>query len=333
MAGAIWGVEAGAPNEPDKVFLRFPSTTHSGILIKDKPEDANEYTAKNVSYIRAAQGGWSYTDSRRKEDGFTNKIFSKTGADQVSGSASEGADNSTPVHSIDIAQQFIVNSTQFRDIAVTVSIEGKGEQTPAGTISAWNPTETQFAIVNDDNGRPGSITEISLSFILNLENSKPTPLFLELPQSHTLKTLKPGDKAWLIMYHEGVAVWDPAVPSTWPDGCHVGYDSHALRWHHDAGTSSTSAIRTVCRRRESIHGKGYREPPQSDTYSGWVINNAGPTYSYLFFDSFSHIVETSDQDSINKYGEVDSFIDATWITDEDTMSQFLASVLTVCRQA
>ena len=31
MAGAIWGVEPGAPNEPDKVFLRFPSTTHSGV--------------------------------------------------------------------------------------------------------------------------------------------------------------------------------------------------------------------------------------------------------------------------------------------------------------
>ena len=97
MAGAIWGVEPGAPNQPDKVFLRFPSTTHSGILIKDKPEDAAEYTAKNVSYVRAAQGGWSYTDSRRKEDGFTNKIFSKTGADQVSGTASEGQDNFTHV--------------------------------------------------------------------------------------------------------------------------------------------------------------------------------------------------------------------------------------------
>ena len=155
MAGAVWGVKAGAPNEPDKVFLRFPSTMHSGIVIKDKPEDPFEYTAKNVGYLRAGQGGWSYNDSRRKEDGFTNKIFSKTGSDQVSGTASQGTENFTAVAGVEIAQQITVNSTQFRDLAVTVGIEGVGEQSPSGTISSWDPDFTRFLIVNDDNGRPG----------------------------------------------------------------------------------------------------------------------------------------------------------------------------------
>ena len=73
---------------------------------------------------------------------------------------------------------------------------------------------------------------------------------------------------------------------------------------------------------------GYTRTPATGHYNeGWVVNNAGPTYSHVFFDSFSHIVEAADQDSIEKYGEVDSFIDASWITDEDTMSQFLSSIL------
>ena len=326
MAGAIWGVEAGAPNEPDKVFLRFPSTTHSGIVIKDKPEDAAEYTAKNVSYMRASQGGWSFTDSRRKEDGFTNKIFSKTGADQVSGSGSEGADNFTAVNSVEIAQQFKVNSTQFRDLAVTLGIEGVGEQTPNGTISSWNPGSSQFRIVNDDNGRPGSTLELAADFPLNLKNGESRTIFLELPQSHQLKTLRPGDKAWLIMLHEGVLQWS-TQQGNYPDGCGIGYPEFAARWYHDGGTSGTSALRTVCYTWSGSSVGSTKTPPREDYASGWVVNNAGPTYSHLFFDSFSHIVEASDQDSINKYGEVDSFIDATWITDEDTMSQFLASVL------
>ena len=326
MAGAIWGVEAGAPNEPDKVFLRFPSTSHSGILIKDKPQDRNEYTAKNVSYVRAAQGGWSYTDSRRKEDGFTNKIFSKTGADQVSGTASEGADNFTHVCGTEIAQQITVNSTQFRDLAVTVGIEGVGEQTPSGTITSWDPKTSKFVIVNDDNGRPGPILELEMIFPLNLKNGEVKAIFLELPQAHQLKTLRPGDKAWLIMYQEGVLTWSTST-GNYPDGCGTPLPDFALRWHHDGGTSGKSALRTVCSTGPFSSVGSTRTPPTNDYTSGWVVNNAGPTYSHLFFDSFSHIVEASDQDSINKYGEVDSFIDATWITDEDTMSQFLASVL------
>ena len=326
MAGAIWGVEAGAPNQPDKVFLRFPSTTHSGILIKDKPADRNEYTAKNVSYVRAAQGGWSYTDSRRKEDGFTNKIFSKTGADQVSGTASEGADNFTHVCGTEIAQQITVNSTQFRDLAVTVGIEGVGEQTPSGTITSWDPKTSKFVIVNDDNGRPGPILELEMIFPLNLKNGEVKAIFLELPQAHQLKTLRPGDKAWLIMYQEGVLTWSTST-GNYPDGCGTPLPDFALRWHHDGGTSGKSALRTVCSTGPFSSVGSTRTPPTNDYTSGWVVNNAGPTYSHLFFDSFSHIVEASDQDSINKYGEVDSFIDATWITDEDTMSQFLASVL------
>ena len=322
MAGAIWGVEPGAPNQPDKVFLRFPSTTHSGILIKDKPEDAAEYTAKNVSYVRAAQGGWSYTDSRRKEDGFTNKIFSKTGADQVSGTASEGADNATSLATIEIAQQITVNSTQLRDIAFTFHVEGRGEEIQTSTGIFYTAHDVDFAIVNDDNGRPGSIVEMRSNIpITQLANNEIRTLFLQLPQSHTLKSLRPGDKAWLICFREGGVFWESGSG----DVCGTPNEGCSGWWHHDGGTTGRSAIRTVCGRRPSL-GNGYI-PSKEDTTSGWVVNNAGPTYSHLFFDSFSHIVEASDQESINKYGEVDSFIDATWITDEDTMSQFLASVL------
>lgn len=318
MAGAIWGVSPGSPNQPDKVFLRFPSTLHSGTIIKDRPEDAFEYINKNVSYLRAAQGGWSYSDSMLKEDGFTNNIFSKTGTDLQSGSTSTGEENMT-VATVDIGQQFTVNSTQLRDLAITVSIEGKGQNMP-NLETPWNPLRSRFNIVNDAGGRPGSIVELSLSFDLLLENGPATALFLKLPQAHRLQTLKPGDKAWLLMQEE--TVW---TNETLEETCAHPEDGFAVRWHHDGGNTGISAIRTVCYRHPALGGG--RTPLFSDTTSGWVINNAGPTYAHTFFDSFSHIVQASDQDSINKYGPVDSFIDASWITDENTMNQYLSSIL------
>ena len=327
MAGAVWGVEAGSPSTPDKVFLRFPSTTHSGILIKDKPEteDPDEPTSINVSYL-TARTGFNYTDSMKKEDGFTSKPFSKTGQDQVSGTTSQGTDNFTAVAGVEIAQQITVNSTQFRDLAVTVGIDGVGEQSPSGTISSWDPDVTRFLIVNDDNGRPGSTLEMQLDFKLDVENGEQKTLFLQLPQAHQLKTLKPGDKAWLIMGQECVLTWSTA-DGNYPDGCGKSYPDFALRWFHDGGTSGISALRTVCQT-WSGSSMGYTRTPAAGHYDeGWVVNAAGPTYSHTFFDSFSHIVEAADQESIEKYGEVDSFIDANWITDEDTMSSFLGSFI------
>ena len=323
MAGAVWGVEAGSPSTPDKVFLRFPSTTHSGILIKDRPEtdDPDEPTSTNVSYL-TARTGFNYTDSMKKEDGFTSKPFSKTGADLVSGSTSQGEDNATSLAGTEIAQQITVNSTQLRDIAFTFHVEGRGEEL-GSTGLFYTAHDVDFVIVNDDNGRPGSIVELRSKVpITQLNNNEVKTLFLQLPQSHSLQTLKPGDKAWLICFHEGGIYWEQGTTG---DTCGVPYTQTSGFWHHDGGTTGVSALRTVCFRRPSL-GNG-RDPPVTDTTTGWVINNAAPTYSHTFFDSFSHIVEAADQESIEKYGEVDSFIDANWITDEDTMSSFLGSFI------
>ena len=321
MAGAVWGVEPGSPSTPDKVFLRFPSTTHSGILIKDRPEpeDPDEPTSINVSYL-TAKTGFNYTDSMKKEDGFTSKPFSKTGADLVSGSTSQGDENATPLVMIDIAQQFTVNSTRLRDLAFTIHAEGMGS-TDDVFPTPYSPGKINFRIVNDDNGRPGPTTELVSSFSVpdNLASGQPQNIFLQLPQIHNLQTLNPGDKAWVI-FHNECRIRYPADGSG--DACGVGDSGTCAAWHHDGGTQGISAIRTVCQ------GKGQtRQPPFDDTSSGWVVNNAGPTYSHSFFDSFSHIVEAADQESIEKYGEVDSFIDANWITDEDTMSSFLGSFI------
>ena len=276
---------------------------------------------RNVAYLQGrALVAFSYTDSMRKEDGFTNRIFSKTGSDVTSGSTSAAAENLTTLASIDVAQQISINSTMLRDIAVTVSITGKGENNPAG--NPWNPDVSLFRIVNDEGGRPGSLMELELRFVLDIENGETKPIFLQLPQAHQLKYLKPGDKAWLIMQEEAQYNWTEEDSD---DACGHGDENMALRWHHDGGNTGISAIRTVCYRRPSQGGG--RTPRANDTTSGWVINNAGPTYAHTFFDSFSHIIEASDQESINKYGEVDSFIDATFLTDENAMNQYLSSIL------
>ena len=179
MCGAIWGVEPQAPGEPDKVFLRFPSMLHSGTIIKDRPESPEEYTSKNIAYLRAATGGFSFVDSMRKEDGFTNRIFSKTGSDVTTGTTSQGAENFTLVAGMDIAQQITINSTKLRDIAFTFGITGKGENLPFdGPI--WNPGTQKFRIVNDEGGRPGSILELLSEFNIHdqINNGEVKTLFL-----------------------------------------------------------------------------------------------------------------------------------------------------------
>ena len=324
MAGAIWGVEPGSPSTPDKVFLRFPSTTHSGIVIKDRPDSqaiADEPISRNMSYL-LARTGFTYTDSIKQEDGFTNKPFSKTGQDLVSSSAAS-EDLSTPMQSIDIAQQITVNSTQFRDIAMTFHVEGKDQELEDSGFF-YLAEDVEFAIVNDDAGKPGSQVEVSGKVPLRqLNNNEVKQVFLQLPQQHGFKFLKPGDKAWFICYAEGIVRWTPELQAN--DGCGLPVDGYAGYWHHDGGTTGTSALRTICKHHQGVQGKHVRSIPISDTTSGWVINNAGPTYSYTFFDSFSHIVEAAEADSIETYGESDAFIDANWITDEDTMSSYLAS--------
>src|SRR5262245_34845730 len=324
MAGGVWGVSPQAPGQPDKVFLRFPSTFHSGTIIKDKPDPLNpdEYINKNVAYLRSSPG-FSWTDSMRKEDGFTNRIFSKTGADIATGSTSTNAENFTSMIGLEVAQQITINSTQIRDIAVTCSIAGKGETTPGGNI--YNPRAVRFRVVNDDAGRPGSILETSLDFQLPLDTGETRSLFLQLPQAFQPRVLKPGDKAWLIMLQEGIVRWEDGAG---PRGdCGTPQTDFCARWHHDGGNTGISAVRTVCDISASARGGAHRTPPADDLTSGWVINNAGPTYSHTFFDQFSHIIEASDQESIDHYGEVDSFIDFSFLTDENAMNQMLSSIL------
>ena len=273
-----------------------------------------------MAYLRAAQGGFSYTDSMRKEDGFTNRIFSKTGADIATGIQSGSSENATQMSGIDVAQQIAVNSTRFRDIAFTLSVKGKGEEKP-NNGGIWNPGTTKFKIVNDEGNRPGSIVELESEFevVSQFESGEIKPIFLKLPQGHQLKTLKPGDKAWIIFIQESVAHWDADKR----DQCGIVNPDFGVLWHHDGGNTGVSALRTVCSTLEPF----VRTPPSADTTSGWVINTAGPTYSHTFFDSFTHIIEASDNESINRYGQVDSFIDATWLTDENSMNQYLSSIL------
>src|SRR5262245_12437369 len=324
MAGGVWGVSPQAPGQPDKVFLRFPSTFHSGTIIKDKPDPLNpdEYINKNVAYLRSSPG-FSWTDSMRKEDGFTNRIFSKTGADIATGSTSTNAENFTSMIGLEVAQQITINSTQIRDIAVTCSIAGKGETTPGGNI--YNPRAVRFRIVNDNGGRPGDILETSLDFQLPLDTGETRSLFLQLPQGHQLRVLKPGDKARLIMLQEGIVRWEDGAGARGYSG--TPQTDFCARWHHDGGNTGISAVRTVCDISASARGGARRTPPADDLSSGWTVNNAGPTYSHTFFDQFSHIIEASDQESIDHYGEVDSFIDFSFLTDENAMNQMLSSIL------
>jgi hypothetical protein len=322
MGGAIWGIRAGSPDEPDSVYLRFPSTTHSGIVIKDRPTTDEEFTAagSNVSYLLAATG-WSYVDSIKKEDGFSNRLYSKTGSTSQ-GSGSSGQDQSTALAGIDIAQQFTVNSAMLHDLSFVMSVTGRGDViSPTFT---YNPVQIYFRITNDEDGRPGSLSEFSNFQPIGNVGDSPTQLFMKrnitvgsgAGKQLVLDFLSPGDKAWLIFHASSRVTTGTDQPP-----CGTFDPAHSVLWHHDGGSTGTSAVRSICWTNNT------RIPPTSDHTTGWTVNNSGPTYTYQFFDSFSHVIEASDQDSIDRYGLTESFIDASWITDEHTMNAFLASIL------
>jgi hypothetical protein len=323
MAGAVWGVEAGSPDKADSVFLRFPSTLHSGIVIKDKPKDNDEYTytagaiGPNISYL-LRETGWSYIDSIKKEDGFANRLYSKTGT-ELGSTGSSNQEQSTPLAGIDIAQQFEITSAKLRDLGFTCSVTGLN-QTSEGGIT-WRPTFMDIAVVPDDNGRPGNqyefIDVVDPSFI---QDGVPQQIFLDFRKSggvneYNYKFVRPGDKAWVILFNRSL------FRRVEGQQCSTPLPDFSVSWHHDGGTTGTHAIRSVC------SNQGVRSPGANEPGVGWNVQSNSFTYAYQFTDSFSHIVEASDQDSIERYGLTESFLDASWITDVHTMNAFLASIL------
>jgi hypothetical protein len=83
--GATWGISYN-PDLND-VFLRYATLEPSGIIIKsgndiDNPDDDKFHT----SYIL---GEWSFTDSRDKSQGFTNRFFARVGTKKVTANVIE----------------------------------------------------------------------------------------------------------------------------------------------------------------------------------------------------------------------------------------------------
>ena len=84
-SGASWGVSYN-PNLND-VFLRYATLEPSGIIIKSGNEIENPDDDKfKTAYI---QGDWSFTDSRDKSQGFTNRFIARVGTKDVTANVLE----------------------------------------------------------------------------------------------------------------------------------------------------------------------------------------------------------------------------------------------------
>lgn len=341
MGGAIWGVTAD-----NEVFLRFPSQLHSGITIKDKPESDLDYDTYPhwTSFIKT-EGGMRYSDSMMKEDGYSSVLYSKTGGDIINQSVkSTDEDSKTFFNHMDIAQQFTITSTRLRDISIEIAIHGRGEEAQVpddprltgGTFPTivFNPKGIAFQIMNDDNNRPGPVRLIANNFYFSDISVQPndTKFSAGLRFSGNgvflgeTGSIKPGDKAWIAVYGQGTGFWR----SAWVQDhiCAVPAPNTGFYWYHDGTASSgTIATRQVCDMPISL-SKSERQPPLTDQTSGWNVA-VGPTYSFKITDSFSHYVQAADDEAVERYGEVESFLPADFITDQNTMNQFLSSNLEV----
>ncbi|MEM3160348.1 MAG: hypothetical protein QXJ74_06155 [Nitrososphaera sp.] len=255
----------------EDIFLRYPLLTHSGITIKDTVETTDD---ANTAY---PVGAWDFRDSIQKTDGFANRLYGKGGT-QLHVDQSQTTDSaSTSLYDTDVAMQFTPTAHDLDAIRLIVS--------RTGTLSADIEGEVRLDVSDTPTG------DIVGTFRIwkNLVGTSATQVTVNV-ESHG-KYLQVDKKHWIILKENG----DDA--------------SNHGNWHHDNGTSFTSATR-------SPGGSG-----------NFTVDTTAFGYCFATLCSRRVLVEASDGVSIANYGVVEAVIDAPWIIEPRTMDRYLTSVL------
>lgn len=207
--GAIWGVDGN-----DDVFLRFPTTSPSGVVIKDTVS-ASDIAA--TAYIR---GGWTITDSIMKDEGFSNVLYGRGGTELIVDQFSSTDASSTSLHDRDLAIQFTPGKTFNADV-FSVVVHKVG--TPVGQSG-----KLQAVLRVDEDDEPGSAITSGYADLTKLVVSPGSVIQIPLSRNNSaFRNLQVDKKHWLQLSRVG------------------GDASNTVHWHRDTGTSGLNAYRTA----------------------------------------------------------------------------------------
>ena len=292
IAGAEWGIDTST----NRFYFRFPESqlSQDSIVVKSLPDYRdNRDKPDTTSYIMKGTT-LQIGRSIRREDGFANKLFALAGSKQRVDSSSTSAQGSTSLSGTAIAQQVRASSTKLRDLAFTLSKSG----TP----------DAQFIdgriCLDGGNDFPDE-NKVVADFQINTDDVITSPTAVFKLNLNFAQQINPGDFYWIILYQ----VTDS-----------VSESSDTIAWHHDSITLDNSKLASATR----TPGAKLIDPANPQA---WTVSLSGPTYSFASFYASSHVITASDPFSIAKYGEVDDIVTNTAIKDNQTMTQYLYTLL------
>lgn len=300
--GSIWGVNAN-----DQVWAWHPGSTHSGVILKTfKPSEKLIDRSYSPSYFF---GNWDYLVPI-DQDAFGNVLISFAGTPSKPGSSSTvlgsttgtgggGSATGTPLGTVEVAQQINVTTPGISQVSVMLQKIG--------------PLKSKFAngvIYGDLTGQnKPNLNNIYATFQLDISRlviGVPTPVFST--QFSRIGFLLPGSKCWIALQYVGprndaeTVLWLNSGNAT------IGTDNTGLYYGTREVAASTSTPLT---------GEG----PVPFT----VHNDRVYTYA-TFYDTKTKVI-VRDPVSIQRFGEVERFIDITWTTDFKTINDMLFLML------
>jgi hypothetical protein len=291
LIGAEWGVDCD-----DRFYLRFPESSADAdtIIIKTTPDYETD-NPQHTSYM--VSGEQRYGRSMKREDGFANRLFALTASRQVVSASSSPAGGSETLHDKGIAQRVVPGTNKFRDLSLSLSKVGAPDVFSDPYIHG-----SIFTDLNDSPNHHGQVGAFDID-ITTIPQGQASTVYQFNVAYADRATIIPNGKYWVVL-HQLTALND---------------QNNTIRWYHNNDFETPNQYSAM-----KSPGTVYDD---SNEEIGWMVSDSGPTYSYAAFSQVSHVAIAWDHPSIDRWGLVDGFVNNTSISDFDTMTRYLYSIL------
>lgn len=292
MTGGSWDMD-----ENKKFHLYYPLARHSGIIIKDTPEDTDH--GDSVSYVLDTI---AYNDSIRAEDGFTNRFISIANQIAVAPGGQSQGFAFTSLFNKFLGQIMIPGSPQFENLSFLLS------KVNAGT-DANRPRDSKLHgyVVLDKNFTPTG--ELVGEFSIPIIDIPDTPTALSpLNFNKKVKTIQINQPHWVILEEKGDS------------------ENNTIRWWHDDDPTTPSTTDNLRYSAIQPRPKGFSDgDKRSDT--GWYIFPQGPKFTFASTTTSQIMVEASNTSSIKQWTPkraVETRIDVPFLNTVESLRHYLS---------
>lgn len=286
--GSIKGVdEFGNP------YLRYPTEKHSGIIIKDAPEDTD--SALNTSI---AMSSFEFEDTIDTAEGFGNRLYVLNSKDTkvMEGASSNRSQGFTTLTTRWLAQSFIATEPNITSAAFILSKTGNPTNTTGTVKGVLRASSTSGTFPT---GPTLATFEISLS---QLTNAKDTIFVNDIKTKEGVITI--GSRYWWVLQGTGLLS-----------------DSNTVNWHHD------NDLVTSGRPSSARLPFADADPTKPGIQLQWVPSPNGPVYAFSTFSSINHILVQGDPESIAENGLIEAIVNLPGFDDDATYQKVLVKIL------